>query len=237
MADVEQLELGFERPGVRRRRKGAGRPRRVGGRSPHERRPELSEKTPVHVSLRVARSVGRLRGSWGYRAIRRALAVCIGRRDFRVVHASIQGDHVHLIAEAGDKRALANGLRAFMISAARNINRSVGRLGRVFATRYHATQLRTPRQVRNAIAYVLNNWRHHGEDTAGAAQRRAHVDPYSTGILFDGWRDAPARFIVPDGYEPLPVAGARTWLLTAGWRLHHPLIGLREVPGVGRKRV
>jgi REP element-mobilizing transposase RayT len=188
----------------------------------------------VHVALRVARGVGRLRNGAGYRAVRRAIAVGMGRPDFRVVHASIQHDHVHVIVEADDKRALANGLRAFMISAARHLNRAVGRLGAVFPTRYHATQLRTPRQVRNAVAYVLNNWRHHGEDRAGEAQWRAHVDPYSTGILFDGWRDAPARFVVPDGYEPLPVAGARSWLLSAGWREHHPLIGLREVPGAER---
>ena len=41
---------------------------------------------------------------------------------------------------------------------------------------------------------------------------------------------APGRFAVPDGYEPLPVAGAHSWLLTTGWR-RHELIGLREVPG------
>ena len=226
---TEQLELGFD--GRRRRRKGAGRPRKLIGRSPHERRPEVTRHVPVHLSLRVARGVARLRNAAGYRAVRRALTTVIGRMDFRIVHASIQHDHVHLVVEADDKRALANGVRAFMISAARGINRAKGRSGTVFPTRYHAVLLRTPRQVRNAIAYVLNNWRHHGEDVMGEAQRRAHVDPYATGILFDGWRDAPARFVVPDGYEPLPVKGPGSWLLAAGWREHHPLIGLREVPG------
>ncbi len=158
------------------------------------------------------------------------MAACIGRRDFRIVHTSIQGNHIHLLVEAGDERALSNGVRAFMISAARRLNVARRRSGKVFAARYHAVQLRTPRQVRSALAYVLNNWRRHNEDEAGIAQRRAIVDPYSTGILFDGWRDAPARFTVPPGYEPLPVSGARSWLLTVGWR-KHPLIGLREVPG------
>lgn len=178
--------------------------------------------------MRVAKDVGRLRGHVGYRAVRRGIAAVIAREGFRVVHASIQSNHVHLLVEAEDRRMLSNGLRAFMISTARHLNGALGRRGAVFATRYHATQLRTPRQVRNALAYVMNNWRHHGEDQHGPAQRRASVDPYSTAILFDGWREA--RFAVPDGYEPLPVAGARTWLLTVGWR-RHPLIGLREVPG------
>ncbi len=154
----------------------------------------------------------------------------IGRRDFRTVHTSIQGDHLHLLIEATDKTALANGVRAFMISATHAVNATRGRRGQVFAVRYHAVQLTTPRQVRAALAYVLNNWRRHKEDEAGLAQRRAYVDPYSTGILFDGWRDAPARFIVPEGYEPLPVSGARSWWLSVGWR-NQPLIGLREVPG------
>ena len=224
------MDLALERP-VRRRRLGAGRPRKVENRSPHVRRPELADGTPVHVSLRVSPAVGRLRNRIGYQSVRRAIAAIIGRRDFRIVHVSIQGNHIHLVTEADDKRALANGVRAFMISAAQHLNRRRGRRGNVFATRYHAVQLRTPLQVRNGLGYVLNNWRRHREDVGGPAQRRAHVDPYSSGILFDGWRDAPARFFVPEGYEPLPVAGARSWLLTTGWRLHHPLIGLREVPG------
>lgn len=170
-----------------------------------------------------------MRGPVGYHAVRRGLAAVIARDGFRIVHVSVQRNHVHLLVEAVDKWALSNGLRAFMIATARSLNRALERRGVVFATRYHATPLATPRQVRNALAYVMNNWRHHGEDQRGAAQRRAAIDPYSTGILFDGWRDAPARFALPGNYEPLPVAGARTWLLTAGWR-RHPLIGLREVP-------
>src|SRR5690242_3454684 len=106
MRVMEQMELGFD--GRRRRRKGAGRPRKQAGRSPHETRDDLPKGVPVHVSLRVTKAVGRLRGWWGYRAVRRALAVCIGREDFRITQVSIQSNHVHVIAEAADKRALAN---------------------------------------------------------------------------------------------------------------------------------
>jgi REP element-mobilizing transposase RayT len=181
----------------------------------------------------VAAEVGRLRNRIGFHAVRRAAAACIGRLDFRIVHVSVQSNHIHLLVEASDKGALANGLRAFMISAAQHLNRMRGRRGTVFATRYHAVQLRTPRQVRNCLAYVLNSWRRHHEDIAGPAQRRAFVDPYSTGILFDGWPDAPARFTLPGSYEPLPVAGARSYLLTIG-RRRHLLIGLRELPAAAR---
>ncbi|HVK75920.1 MAG TPA: hypothetical protein VM734_21460, partial [Kofleriaceae bacterium] len=148
----------------------------------------------------------------------------------RIVQSSIQGNHIHLIVEADDKGALANGVRAFMISAAQRLNRAVGRRGPVFE-RYHMTIVRTPRQARHAIAYVLNNWRRHREDLAGVRQRRAPVDPYSSGPSFDGWRDRPAELGLRPSYKPLLVAGARSWLLTVGWRTHHRLIGVDEVPG------
>ena len=215
-------------------RPGAGRPRKREHRSPHVRRPELSSRDPLHVSLRVVREVGRLRRPDAYAAIRRAVAVCIGRTDFRIVHTSIQDNHIHLLVEANDKRALANGLRAFMISATRHLNALRGRRGTVFPTRYHAVPLTTPKQVRAALCYILNNWRRHREDLAGAEARRASVDPYSTGILFGGWRGLSQFFPIPDGYQPLPVCGARTWSLAVGWRTYHPLIGLRETPGPDR---
>jgi REP element-mobilizing transposase RayT len=228
----EQLALDMKPPATwGGKRPGAGRPRKTENRSPHERRPELSRHVPVHVTLRVVRAIGRLRRPAIYAAIQRAVAACIGRTDFRIVHTSIQGNHLHLIVEADNKRALSDGMRAFMISATRHINNTLARKGTVFAARYHAVQLTTPKQVRNALAYCLNNWRRHREDLAGPRQRTAQVDPYSSGILFDGWKSSPSWFPIPDGYSPLPVCGPRSWLLRVGWRKHYPLIGLREVPG------
>src|SRR5689334_6601337 len=177
----EQLALDIKpAPTWGGKRPGAGRPRKKENRSPHERRHELARYTPVHVSLRVVRDVGRLRRPAAYAAIQRAVAACLGRDDFRVVHTSIQGNHIHLIVEADNKRALANGMRAFMVSAAQHLNTARGRRGTVFPARYHAVQLTTPKQVRAALAYVLNNWRRHHEDREGERQRAANVDPYST---------------------------------------------------------
>ena len=229
---AEQMQLGLAAP-VRRggRRAGAGRkPTGTRRGALHRARPEVTRHKPVHVSLPVLAAAGRLRCRAGYAAVRRGVAACIGRGDFRIVHASIQGNHIHLLVEADDKGAMSRGLRAFMTACARHLNGHRGRRGRVFAGRYHATVIASPRQCRNALAYVLNNWRRHREHLAGDAQRRAMVDPYSSGILFDGWAERAGRFDIPIGYEPLPVAGARSWLLTRGWR-RHARIGLRETPG------
>jgi REP element-mobilizing transposase RayT len=211
-------------------RKGAGR-RRTGRcmDSPHRKRPEISRHHPVHVVLRTRKDVPRLRRGPTYRAIDRALRHVLGEHAFRVVHMSIQHNHLHLLVEADDKDALSHGMRSLTISAARAINRVLGRKGRVFAYRYNAKVITNPRQMRNALSYVLNNWRRHHEDMRNAAARHACIDPYSTAIHFAGWKET-ARFVIPDGYEPLPSAAPQTWLLRVGWQ-RHGRISAFEVPG------
>ena len=56
------------------------------------------------------------------------------------------------------------------------------------------------------------------------------MDPHSSGIAFSGWDGITRPFKIPTDYQPLPVAAARSWLLTDGWR-KYGAIGLREVPG------
>jgi REP element-mobilizing transposase RayT len=209
-------------------RAGAGRPPK-GDRAgmPHQRRPALRNTHPVHVTLRVSREVGRLRRRRAYQCVSRALVTCIRRHDFRIVHVSIQATHLHLLCEADDARALANGVRGFAISAARGLNRAAHRRGRVFPDRFHAEVITTPRQARHALAYILNNWRKHRED----ARRTWRVDPYSSAVAFPGWRGRAGRpFAWPRGFQPLPVAFPTVWLLTQGWRRAGP-IDLYQVPG------
>jgi REP element-mobilizing transposase RayT len=195
---------------------------------PHRRRPELSDGHPVHVVLRTTLGVQRLRRGVVYRAIRRVLGRYLGKDDFRVVHISIQHNHLHLLVEAGDRAALTRNMQSFAINAARAINGTSGRGGKVFGYRYHATQITTPRQARCALAYVLNNWRHHREDLPTDQTRRAAVDPYATGLSFDGWRGG--RFRVPGRYVPLPVSAPRTPLFRSSWT-RYGLIDPFECPG------
>ena len=98
------------------------------------------------------------------------------------------------------------------VRIARGVNRVWQRTGRVFADRYHDRILRTPREVRNALAYVLNNARRHG-----VALPMNAADPCSSATHFDGWRRAPNR-PQPDITPSLPPP--HTWLQHAGWRRH-----------------
>jgi REP element-mobilizing transposase RayT len=233
-----QVEMVFRRHGGKR--PGAGRKpkgKRPGAR--HERRPEHNPRHPVHVTIRMVGSVGGLRRKDIYLALREATIVAARREDFRIVHMSIQRDHVHLIVEAESKAALSKGVRGFSISAARQINKAITgrggdrRTGKVIGDRFHARPLTSPRAVRNTIAYVLSNWRHHGEDQTGVA-RAWKVDPFSSGALFFDWQelaDSPILWPLPPTYHPLIVFRARTWLLATGWKRFHPLISVREIPG------
>jgi REP element-mobilizing transposase RayT len=232
-----QVELVFRTHGGKR--PGAGRKpkhRRPG--ACHTTRPEHDRRHPVHVTLRVVGSVEGLRRRDIYLALRRATIVTARREDFRIIHMSIQRDHIHLLVEADRKASLSKGIRGFSISGARQINKAITargghrRTGKVIADRFHARPLTTPRAVRNALAYLLCNWRHHGEDLAPFA-RTWKVDPFSSGALFFGWQElagSPVLWPLPPSYHPLIVLRPRTWLL-CNWDRFHPLISVREVPG------
>ena len=160
-----------------------------------------------------------------YAAIRDATIRAAAVQKIRIVHMSIQRTHLHLVVETGSRGDLAKGMQSFLISAARLVNAALSRRagekrrGGVFGDRYHATVLKTPRQVRNCVAYVLNNWRHHDEDR----DRAWKLDPFSSAVSFHGWReleDATVGYRVRPTYRALVVWFPRTWLLAEGWRRH-----------------
>src|SRR5262249_2904475 len=154
----------------------------------------VTRHTPVHVTIRVVPLPSSLRTRTLYRAIREASLTIARTQAMHIVHMSVQSNHIHLIAEAPDQYALARGMQGFQISAAKHINRALGRKGRVFNDRYHAHVLSTPREAKNATRYVLNNWRKHKVNLSTI------LDPYATGRWFLGWREGqwlPDRFDDP----------------------------------------
>jgi putative transposase len=224
-----QQELRFRTHGGAR--VGAGRPA-AGLRSiRHDERIRVVASRPIHVTCRAIASLGNLRRDVVLAALRVATIVVRRHDDFRIVHASIQRTHLHLVVEADSGAALTRGVASFMISAARRINRTIRPDGGRVFDRYHARPLSTPREVRNCVAYVLNNWRHHSEDR-GRLTSRWLVDKYATSLAFDGWKELGRgrRFATPPDYAPLVVWRPRTWLLSVGW-LRHGLIRITEVPG------
>jgi REP element-mobilizing transposase RayT len=223
-----QLSLDLRRRTWGGARKGAGR-KKTSTDVPHVARPEVAKRFPIHVGLRVRKDVGRLRRGPTYRAISSALRHTLAEAGVRVVHTSIQHNHLHFLVEADSKAALSHGMRSLAITAALAINRVLGRSGRVFEYRYSAKPITNPRQMRNALSYVLNNWRRHNEHLRSAAAGRSRLDPYSTAIRFGGWKEPP-QMTMAEAYEPLPAAAPETWLLRIGWQ-RYGLISAYSVPG------
>ena len=198
------------------RREGAGR-KLVGVRAgvPHRRKGALAARFPVHVTARVVMGLASLRRRAEQAVLLGAFRSGCERFGFRLVQYAVLGNHLHFVVEARDRRALFRGMVGLLTRIARRLNKWWGRRGKVFADRFHERILRTPREVRNVLRYVLRNAARHG-----CSVPRDEPDPCSSGRWFDGWRD----FRVPFP-EPWPVAGARTWLLRVGWR-RHGLFGL-----------
>ena len=171
----------------------------------------------MHVTLRARPAVPSLRARETFPAVRRALAAA-SKSGFRLVHFSVQADHLHLLVEGADTRTLALGIRGLIIRVARAVNRALGRTGSVWNDRYHARALTTPREVRHGLVYVLMNFRKH------VRHQPSGLDPCSSAAWFDGFR---ARH--PPAESVPPVVPSGTWLASLGWR-RHGLIGIYERP-------
>ncbi len=213
-------------------RDGAGRKPKPGRRRvAHATRPVVKKDWPMHVTVRLKRGVPRLRNFTLATVLRRAFVNGCKKKGFRICQFSIQGNHVHLICEATDRELLARGMQGWSVRVARGVNGKVGRKGSLFDDRYHVEVIKTPRHMRNALCYVLQNARRHGEQLD---RRYRGMDPFSSGRWFDGWADERWRQGLPEPDDPAPpVAPATSWLLRTGWR-RRGLIEITEVPPAGR---
>jgi hypothetical protein len=121
-------------------------------------------------------------------------------------------------------------MRSLNTRLAQRINKRLGRRGKVLADRYHSRVSKTPRQVRNAILYVVQNLRHH-DPRCGLP-----FDPCSSAASFDGWA-APLPEHEPwmrrALAQPAATVKPTVWLLTTGWK-RHGLLSLSEVPKPSR---
>ena len=213
---VEQHELEFRSWGGARR--GAGRkPSSERARVSHRARPTVAARHPRHVTVRLRDGLPSLRNDVTRRVLERAFTRGAERFGFRLVHHAILSKHLHLVVEASDRRALSRGMQGLLVRVARALNLLWAHAGSVVADHFHARALLTPREVRSALVYVLQNARHHGLRVAG-------VDEFTSGPSFDGWKRSPNCVA-----RASPAAIARTWLLSIGWR-RNGLISIHETP-------
>ena len=129
----------------------------------HATRPVLKASCPMHVTKKLAAGLPGLRCLEAWSVITDAIRRANRARLVRVIEFTVQGDHLHMLCEGGDAKAVGRGLGGLFTSVARQLNRLWGRCGKVYSERYHREDLTTPTQVRNAIRYVLGNIYKHVE--------------------------------------------------------------------------
>jgi REP element-mobilizing transposase RayT len=203
MTKRKTVQLEFPARGRGGRRRGAGRPK--GHRVSHLTRVRFPERFPLHVTLKIRADVGSLRTDKRFRRIQRAFRYGCDRFGMRMVEFSVQGNHIHLIVEAEDQKALARGMQGLAIRLAKGINRLSNRKGQIFSDRYHARVLRTPTEVRNAVEYVRHNQKKHVRK-AGRQMDERYIDPYSS-------MSGEALWYVDQHGSSMVVAAPKTWPL------------------------
>lgn len=196
------------------RRRGAGRPRRSREVS-HRRRERVLARTPLHLTWRIRENGVNLRCREVLTCFQTA---ALGAQAFglRVIEFSLQHNHLHMIVEVRDNSSLALGMRSFGCRLGKALRKIMGGVGSVFEGRYHLHVLRTPTQMRNALAYVLQNYSRH-------ARLLRHVDEFSSGPYFAAWRKLFGRELGPllsrrrRRGRPEFLGDARSWLAREGW--------------------
>jgi REP element-mobilizing transposase RayT len=158
-----------------------------------------------------------------------ALIANAKRRGIRVIQHSIQDDHLHLMVEGGDRKMMAKKLRYLFSRIAMVVNPLAGRRGQLFRDRYHRHDLKTPREVRNALRYILFNTRKHAtsHDSLDAMSSAPWFAMWDAGRAPDPAIVARARAHWPTGS---PLSDPKTWLARIGWLRAGGPLGFDELP-------
>lgn len=149
---AKQLQLNVYKGNKGGRRPGSGRKRIHSKGVAHRKRERVLQRTPVHVNFKYRTSI---RNKESLKLLKRAI-VNARSHGLRILHFSMQSNHIHLILEAVNNEVLTKGMRSLTVTFAKGLNK-----GRVQIERYHLHVLKTLRETKNAIQYVLFNQHRH----------------------------------------------------------------------------
>ena len=176
--------------------------------------------------MKLRQGLPRLRNPREYAALRAAFRAGCDRAGFRLIHYAVLNDHLHFLVEGADRATLSRGMQGLAIRIAKALNKLWRRRGTVFADRYHDRVLTSPREVRNALVYVLGNAKKHAAQGRAVSVPQA-IDTFTSAPWFDGFRES----VTVRGIEaiPRPVTDSRTWILRIGWR-RLGLLSVHDLP-------
>lgn len=153
------------------RRLGAGRKRLHSPGVAHRTREKVKSRYPLHINFKVRLQI---RNKQALSLLKRAIINARGQ-GLRIIHFSLQSNHVHLIVEAADNALLTKGMRSLTITFAKGLKK-----GRIQMERYHLHVLKSLKEAHNAVKYVLLNQQKH------SGQKVLKLDEYSS-LFFLGY--------------------------------------------------
>ena len=128
------------------KREGAGRkPMGKASGTPHRKRCHVDDEKPLMLTMSIAKGLPSLRRKETLKVWRAALrAVRRARKDFRVIHYALLGNHIHMLVEGDSTEAVSKGMISLQCRFAKAWNKVLGRKGSVFADRFHHVPLLEP---------------------------------------------------------------------------------------------
>lgn len=147
------------------RRPGSGRKRVHSKGVAHREREKIKSTTPLLINFKYKTYI---KNKTCLRLLKRAI-LNSRKHGLRIIHFSLQSNHVHLIVEAETNDVLTKGMRSLTVTFAKGLNR-----GKVQLERYHLHVLRSMRETKNAVYYVLFNKQKHEKGTY------SKIDEYSS---------------------------------------------------------
>lgn len=177
----KQLELNLFKGKRGGRRPGAGRKRMKSQGVAHRPRETVKRQTPLHINFKFKTHI---RNKECLRLLKRAI-VRARRFHMRIIHFSLQSNHIHLIVEADTNKILTAGMRSLTITFAKGLKK-----GRIQTERYHLHVLRGIQEAKNAVNYVLFNKQKHEKGICST------VDEYSSVLLLRNAKDLIKKYAV-----------------------------------------
>lgn len=209
------------------RREGSGRKKTSQTR--HVSRPRFTKHNPLHVTLRMTKETPSLKRNDVYSDLRDSIAHARKAVGLRLVHFSILSNHIHLLIESESKKKLESAMKSLLITFALKLKRRG--YEKVFERRYHVHVLKSRRETRNALGYILlNEEKHKGTEIKNI--KTVRPSQFDSAHTFKQWRELL-------GYKPQVLAAAgngdgvhsstdrramntllsapQSWLLRRGW--------------------
>ncbi len=169
---TKQLALNLSKGQRGGRRPGSGRKRIKSKGVAHREREEVSTRTPMHINFKYKAYIKNKRG---LKLLKKAV-MNARSHGLRIIHFSLQSNHIHLIVESESNEILTRGMRSLTVTFAKGLKK-----GKVQLERYHLHVLKSVRETKNAVKYVLFNQQKHEKGTY------SKVDEYSSVLSNIKW--------------------------------------------------